>query len=86
MNEEWSEHQERCRSIERESWDITNYSSNLLDKNTKKLWESLLKSIRLSKLSNKDLVMECLHSEVSDYDIVMEMMDRLYPNWVDEPV
>ena len=39
---------------------------------------------RLSKLSNEELVKECLQNPATDYPVVEEMMNRLWPGWADE--
>ena len=36
---------------------------------------------RLSRLSNKELVIECLNLNETDNPVVDEMMNRLYPDW-----
>jgi hypothetical protein len=41
-------------------------------------------SIRLEKLSDLDLIRECMKSEVSDEPVVIELMNRVRPNWLGE--
>jgi hypothetical protein len=41
-------------------------------------------SARLKKLSNEELVMECIQHAHTDCAIVDEMCDRLFPNWCGE--
>ncbi len=36
---------------------------------------------RLRTLSNRQLVNECLATDAPDYDVVIEMMNRLDPQW-----
>jgi len=40
-------------------------------------------SMRLAKLSNRELVFEVEHSEAVDFLAVQEMMRRLWPEWVE---
>ena len=39
---------------------------------------------RLTKLSDMDLIRECMKDEVSDSPLVQELMNRVKPNWLDE--
>lgn len=36
---------------------------------------------RLKSLSDRELVFECLASDMENEDVISEMMSRLYPNW-----
>lgn len=45
------------------------------------LTDSINELGRLAKLSNQELVAECVNSDAADYEIVMAMMDRLDPDW-----
>src|SRR5688572_1962350 len=40
---------------------------------------------RLSRLSDFELIRETLNDSVADDNRVLEMMERLYPRWFDEP-
>lgn len=46
-----------------------------------KLLAMARESTRLGKLTNKELVRECLNSDAADYFVVEEMMNRLHPGW-----
>lgn len=46
--------------------------------------DSLKESNRLKTLSNEDLVKECIQIAETDYPVVTEMCDRLFPAWADE--
>lgn len=48
------------------------------------LSEVLIESDRLKKLSNEDLVRECIKIPETDYLIVDEMCTRLFPEWANE--
>jgi hypothetical protein len=41
-------------------------------------------SMRLEKLSNRELVFEVAHSEAADFPAVDEMMHRLWPEWAEQ--
>ncbi len=41
-------------------------------------------SERLKALTSRQLVAECLSCPAADYDVVVEMMNRLDPGWEDE--
>lgn len=43
--------------------------------------EILARSIAARKMSNRDLVMACLRSDLQDEILIEEMMSRLYPGW-----
>jgi len=51
-------------------------------------FENLLAHItelnRLKTLSDIDLIRECMKSEVSDDPIVIELMNRVRPGWLEE--
>ena len=36
---------------------------------------------RLRQLSHRDLVEECLSTDAADYDVVIELMNRVLPGW-----
>jgi len=40
---------------------------------------------RLSRLSDFELIRETLNDSVADDNRVLEMMERIYPRWFDEP-
>jgi hypothetical protein len=48
------------------------------------LLEHVEESMRLKELSDIDLIRECMQSEVSDDPLVLALMDRLRPNWLEE--
>ena len=48
------------------------------------LSEAIDESIRLKTLSNEDLVRECIKIEETNYPVVDEMCNRLFPNWAEE--
>lgn len=54
---------------------------------TKKMFENIKSAIanrnRLNTLSDEELVMECAKTGAADYDVVIVMMNRLYPGWED---
>lgn len=37
---------------------------------------------RLGQLSDNDLLLECLRSDVMDYMVVQEVLNRWKPNWL----
>jgi hypothetical protein len=41
-------------------------------------------STRLKQASDLDLIRECMRSEVSDDPIVIELMNRVRPGWLEE--
>lgn len=49
-----------------------------------KLIASVINLERLKKLSNTELVREAMHCEAADWDVVLEMMERLAPGWADQ--
>lgn len=51
---------------------------------TDKLIECVHNLERLKKLSNTELVREAMHCEAADWDVVLEMMERLAPGWADQ--
>ncbi len=55
---------------------------------TPDLCENLLNLIELraqiSKMDNKQLVLEVLKTDAADFILVEEMMTRLYPEWMNE--
>ena len=42
-------------------------------------------SLRVKKLTNLELVKEAFRSEWSDEPVAREMMDRLSPDWINDP-
>lgn len=48
------------------------------------LTDRVMESMRLEKLSNRELVFEVAHSESADDPAVEEMMHRLWPEWADQ--
>jgi hypothetical protein len=54
------------------------------DEEVNKLIGMARESTRLGKLTNKELVHECLNSDAADYFVVEEMMNRLHPGWENE--
>lgn len=48
------------------------------------LLEHVEESMRLKTLSDMDLIRECMKSEVSDDPLVLALMDRLRPGWLEE--
>jgi len=46
-----------------------------------KLGELLHEQQKLERLTNEQLVYECLKGDAADYPVVVEMMNRLYPQW-----
>jgi hypothetical protein len=47
------------------------------------LTDVVIESMRLRKLSNRELIFEVAHSELADDPGVQEMMSRLWPEWPD---
>ncbi len=45
------------------------------------LADVVTESMRLEKLSDRELVFEVAHSEAADDPSVVEMMSRLWPDW-----
>lgn len=45
------------------------------------LADAVIESMRLEKLSDRELVFEVAHSEAADDPAVEEMMHRLWPDW-----
>jgi hypothetical protein len=48
------------------------------------LLEHIEESMRLKELSDLDLIRECMKSDVSDDPLVLALMDRLRPGWLEE--
>ncbi len=48
------------------------------------IWAMLQERQRLEKLTNPELVAECLRLDAADYPVVEEMMNRLDPTWFEE--
>jgi hypothetical protein len=48
------------------------------------LLEHIEESMRLKELSDLDLIRECMKSEVSDDPLVLALMDRVRPGWLEE--
>jgi hypothetical protein len=63
-------------------------ANSLTPEQTAQLAERLLVVIRekerLGKLTNFQLAAEALNSPASDYEVVLEMMDRICPGWEDD--
>lgn len=49
-----------------------------------KLLDSILEQRRLENLSDRELVLEALHSEAAGFEIVLALMTRLWPGWMEE--
>lgn len=47
------------------------------------LTDRVTESMRLEKLSDRELVFEVAHSEAADDPAVEEMMSRLWPDWTE---
>lgn len=47
------------------------------------LADRVTESMRLEKLSDRELVFEVAHSEAADDPAVEEMMNRLWPDWTE---
>ena len=57
----------------------------ITDEIAEKILDSVHEQIRLEKLTNEELVKECLlDNDLADYPIVEEMMTRLDPHWMNE--
>ena len=54
------------------------------DKTASNILADLRESERLGRLSDKELVMEALQSEVGDIPVVQELMLRVDPDWKEE--
>jgi hypothetical protein len=55
--------------------------SDLSDKGMERVIAAAREYERLQGLTNEQLVVECLHTDATDYDVVWEMMSRLDQNW-----
>lgn len=47
------------------------------------LTDRVTESMRLEKLSDRELVFEAMHSEAADVPVFEEMMSRLFPDWTE---
>lgn len=45
------------------------------------LMACLAEKDRLASLTNEELVQECAGNDVADYEIVIELMNRVSPGW-----
>jgi len=50
----------------------------------KNLSAHLAETIRLRELSDLDLIRECMKTEAADEPVVLVLMDRLRPGWLEE--
>jgi hypothetical protein len=48
------------------------------------LLEHIEETTRLQALSDIDLIRECMKSEASDFPVVLVLMDRVRPGWLEE--
>jgi len=59
------------------------------EKLTKRQFENIKACIsnkrRLEKLSPRQLIAEALNSDAADYDVTVELMNRVLPGWADAP-
>lgn len=54
-----------------------------LDDNAKDaILDEMVEMQRLGELSDDDLLLECLRSDVMDYMVVQEVLNRWKPNWL----
>lgn len=45
--------------------------------------KALVEELRLRRLTNEELVIECLDSDAWEHPVVQELCNRLYPGWAD---
>ncbi len=56
----------------------------LSDKELEALVAMVDESARLHRLTNRELVFECLATNLENDTVIEEMMSRIYPNWSNE--
>ena len=59
-------------------------STELFEEALDNLSASLSESVRLSQLSDLDLIRECFRDDLADDERVLELMRRVKPDWLDE--